>query len=607
MNDWICFLKYDGYIGTHSRSEENLEKSSVLTKHLTKAFGKANQKESTLVYAKHRFGRRSALSFVLSFTAVTSMFSVMFSSALPVLALPPSGFVTDSGANSRVIGLGVVPNMPNGVIRAPRIQGQYKKRVTSSPIYRKSSKLKLSTTKSKTKKISKPVHIARQPQDYIGQLQSRSIGKGVIHRSYRGAMNINVLDIDMVNSPLTVKPVLASDTFNKLLDVRAHARKNEAVAAINANYFKPNGTPLGTVIMDGEWVSGSLYERVALGFTDGGFVRIDRVDLHGDLTSSNSSVGSLWVSNINQPRRTGSRLMVYNRRWGNSISLPFDGNLVAIGTDGKVQAKHNRYLVIPEGGYVLCDLKSSKIAELQIGDSVNIEWKVKPDSWNDITHAVSGGPMLIRNGKIYLDVKDENFRSNWTGSHITARTIAGVTAHNHLILATIEGSHSLWDAAKFLKALGAVEALNLDGGGSTTMVVHGKTVTRNAHDSQRHVVVALALLGEDQQIGTTNYVANKVSGKGVHKMLRSIVSPPEEMDLYQPSTIAAKEDGNFKSMEAACDPKAGVTGIVSGPVDNIPTLIVPIYAQGQENGSSVICENCTGNSYKSGQTSVLSN
>ena len=102
--------------------------------------------------------------------------------------------------------------------------------------------------------------------------------------------------------------------------------------------------------------------------------------------------------------------------------------------------------------------------------------------------------MLVKDGSLFVDLKDENFRKAWTGSQIRARTAIGVTSNNHLLLTTVEGPHTLWDVAKFLHKLGAVDAMNLDGGGSTTMVVHGSTVTRNANASQRRVASSIVVI-----------------------------------------------------------------------------------------------------------------
>ncbi|HEY9868219.1 MAG TPA: phosphodiester glycosidase family protein, partial [Candidatus Obscuribacterales bacterium] len=103
-------------------------------------------------------------------------------------------------------------------------------------------------------------------------------------------------------------------------------------------------------------------------------------------------------------------------------------------------------------------------------------------------------PILIKNGKMFVDLKGEKFNRAWTGSHIKARTAAGVTWKNHLLLVTVEGPHTLWDLTKFLHKLGAADAMNLDGGGSTTMVVKGRTVTRNGNSYQRRVANALAVV-----------------------------------------------------------------------------------------------------------------
>ncbi|HEY9713451.1 MAG TPA: phosphodiester glycosidase family protein [Chroococcales cyanobacterium] len=347
---------------------------------------------------------------------------------------------------------------------------------------------------AKAKKTVAKVSKAIPPQQFIDRLQSETIAPGVIYRHCRGSLSINVLDIDMVNAPVKVKPNMAGETFDRLKDVADHARESKAIAAINANYFKKDGTPLGTLIVDREWVAGPLYDRVSMGITDAGYVRIDRVKLGGLLTSNNPDVPTIWVNNVNQPRRTGARLVAYTQRWGKFVKLAYAGCLVAVDAQGRVMDKGTTTMGIPWGGYVLTDSKTSPISKLERGDIVQIEWKTAPNDWDDVVQAVSGGPMLIKDGRIFLDLKDENFRRGWTGAQIHARTAAGITAQNHLLLVTVEGPHTLWDLAKFLHALGATDAMNLDGGGSTTMVVNGRTVTRNASAAQRRVASSIIVL-----------------------------------------------------------------------------------------------------------------
>lgn len=329
------------------------------------------------------------------------------------------------------------------------------------------------------------------PQDLIGKLAVRTLAPGVVYKSYHGGLNINLIDVNMVEAAVQVRPVLAGQTFHNLTDVKCRASKGQALAAVNANYFKRDGTPLGTLIIDKEWVAGPLYDRVSLGINRFGFVRIDRVNLYGTLSTSNPAAPQIWVNNINSPRRTGTRLILYTRRWGNYVRLTYAGCLIAVNSRGEVVDKTTTLMTIPYGGFVLSDKKNSQISRLRRGDLVKLGWHPRPGEWEDVEQAVSGGPMLIKNGELHVDLKAEHFRKAWTGRQIQARTAAGITAYNHLLLVTIEGSHTLWDFAKFLRKLGAVDAMNLDGGGSTTMVVNGTTVTRNGNSYQRRVASSL--------------------------------------------------------------------------------------------------------------------
>jgi len=354
--------------------------------------------------------------------------------------------------------------------------------------------------KKKKSAVKKKVvrHVAPPaPQTLVDSLATRTIAPGVVHKVYRSSMYINVLDVDLKNSAIQMKPLLAGESFNRLEEVKDQANKVQAIAAVNGNYFKKDGVPLGTLIIDGEWISGPIFDRTCLGITDDGRVLVDQVTLHGQLETSNPEVPSIWVNNINQPRRHGSHLIAYTRRWGTAVHMAYDGAVVAVDASGRVTDKQPRSVGIPWGGFVLSDSKDSTIAKLNVGDLVNLSWQPGPSEWKRVVHAVSGGPVLIRDGKLYVGLKDENFRKSWTGSHIHARTAIGVTADRHLLLATIEGPHTLWDVAKFLKKLGAVDALNLDGGGSTTMVINGATVTKNRSTFERRVASTLAIVPRD--------------------------------------------------------------------------------------------------------------
>lgn len=114
------------------------------------------------------------------------------------------------------------------------------------------------------------------------------------------------------------------------------------------------------------------------------------------------------------------------------------------------------------------------------------KWRVKT--------AIGGGPVLIQGGEIQITNREERmFVESADVKH--PRTAIGYTSDHHLIILSIEGRHpgiadgvSLVQEAQILKDLGCVEALNLDGGGSSCMLIHGvETITPSDASGQRPV------------------------------------------------------------------------------------------------------------------------
>ncbi|KAK2845161.1 hypothetical protein Q5P01_011820 [Channa striata] len=108
------------------------------------------------------------------------------------------------------------------------------------------------------------------------------------------------------------------------------------------------------------------------------------------------------------------------------------------------------------------------------------------DQSNPFIQLVSGVVWLLRNGEVYIEqsMKAECDKTQETGSFktfvdvVSARTAVGHNAKGELILFHIDGQTdrrgmNLWEVANFLKKQGVVNAINLDGGGSSTYVVNG--------------------------------------------------------------------------------------------------------------------------------------
>ncbi|KAJ6659702.1 hypothetical protein lerEdw1_018415 [Lerista edwardsae] len=105
---------------------------------------------------------------------------------------------------------------------------------------------------------------------------------------------------------------------------------------------------------------------------------------------------------------------------------------------------------------------------------------------NPFVQLVSGVVWLLRNGEVYVNqsLTVECNETQESGSFdlfintLSARTAVGHDAQGRLILMHVDGQTgsrglNLWEMAAFLKTLGAVNAINLDGGGSATLVLNG--------------------------------------------------------------------------------------------------------------------------------------
>ncbi len=114
-------------------------------------------------------------------------------------------------------------------------------------------------------------------------------------------------------------------------------------------------------------------------------------------------------------------------------------------------------------------------------------WKMKT--------AVGGGPVVLQNGLIKITNEEELKFSGKTGlTDQHPRTCMGYTADGRLIVMVIQGRSAdaagatLVQQARLLKDLGCVEALNLDGGGSSCMLINGKpTIKVSDKEGQRPV------------------------------------------------------------------------------------------------------------------------
>lgn len=311
----------------------------------------------------------------------------------------------------------------------------------------------------------------------------KDVADGVKHikltKYYSGRpVRINVVQIDMeLVKNLELTPVLSSeDTLKSRRTISAIAKNNDALVALNGTYFKPQtGVPLGTLMINEKLYTGPIYDRVAMGIFDDGF-DIARVQLDASVKGSGTTIK---VDNINQPRMLSTHVLIYTPEWGKySPAAPKYGVGLQV-VDNKITKASANAVEIPENGYVISGPKSILYALLEKKDA-KLTIKTTPE-WKGVKHIISGGPYLVKDGEVYVDMTAQKLGS--IGGR-NPRSAIGYTADNNLILVAVDGREgssigmTLMELANFMKASGCIGAINLDGGGSTVMYVDGQVVNK---------------------------------------------------------------------------------------------------------------------------------
>lgn len=358
----------------------------------------------------------------------------------------------------------------------------------------------------------------------------------------RGPWKLEVLTID----PKEFRGDLTSSFGPNLQDretTSSLAAGAGALAAINGGYFVMDpaagapGDPAGAAVHDGKVLSEPVGDRPSL-VLDENSSSVQRLHWHGTVTGA-ANTGSLPLDGINRVpgliRNCGGtddtptnlplhdftctdadEIVAITPEFGPTPSGP--GLEVILDAHGTVTAvNHARGTTLPAGGQALQAIgaDADKLAALAVpGAKLKIDTDLLDESGKTLktgatTDVVNGGPTLVENGQLNVTAKrDGMVRTNDSNSFFygwvhkrNPRTIAGTDAQGRTLLVTADGRQttslglSIKESADVARSLGMVNAINLDGGGSTTMVQNGQVVNSPSDAAgERPVGDALLLL-----------------------------------------------------------------------------------------------------------------
>jgi len=346
-------------------------------------------------------------------------------------------------------------------------------------------------------------------------LVSKALAKGVTYRAlYDGTLPVHMYALEFKpGTRATLDTVLSGaqiGTFARTSTMGTHAG---ALAAINGDFFTWPARPTHQFVSNGMPVLAGQ-PGVSFGFRrdeQGGTIGSHPLRIRAENPSTKSSV-SILAWNTKSPN---SNDVVGFSTYGGSYERPSrnecsarliqptairwnqqDNGAARDLTVDKVLCSSSSALGVLSGSVVLSSRLTGAgatfIKGLQAGQTVHLSWA---NDMPGVVDEISGNTMVLRSGAIQYPPGCSSDLC-----HRNPRTAIGITAAGAVIMLVVDGRSSasvgltFYELGKEMKALGCVDALNLDGGGSATMWIKGMGVVNHPSDSSGERPVANGLV-----------------------------------------------------------------------------------------------------------------
>lgn len=319
--------------------------------------------------------------------------------------------------------------------------------------------------------------------------------------------------------------VLGKETVRSIAKRRTQRGDRKVVVAVNGGFgvlgdMRGYGGVLESLhVQDGELITQPTDTDACFGVTKTGEFLSTPVQMKASIQIGNDS---LVIGCINQRRLDGCKVILFtprlgettrtNRRRGKEISLsglqlPLTPNYIHPYQVKSVSSDGNS--AIPQDGAILwisTQEKDPSVNQLVSGANGKLTVTLSPPEWNQVQHAIGGRLRLLRNGKINQILVDKHNkekkhvpgkRSQELNLSHEPRTALGYNEEK-LFLVVADGRQpkystglTLYELSSILIELGATEAINLDGGSSSTFVVNNEVINKPSGNREREVLNAV--------------------------------------------------------------------------------------------------------------------
>lgn len=366
----------------------------------------------------------------------------------------------------------------------------------SSAVKKPATTSKPSTAKPATKKTPTYDESRMTSLEFDG-LYNEMLAPGIMRREYiywDDVGEIRAYFVEADASLYKIKPVLARGIVPGLATTSRMSDDNNAVAAINATYFALSGDMIGMVKLDGAIAGTTYYRRSAVAEKADGSLTWGRVSYDGEVTLGGTTqrVGAV------NAERGADMLVIYNKHYGSRTKTNEYGAEYTV-RNGRVTAVGVGNSVIPSDGYVISvhGTAADAYKDVQVGD-VAVVNETMGEPWDSARWVMGAGPRLVVNGKATNNAAEEEFPADIRVGR-APRSAVAILRNGNYLFGVVDGrqEHSkgltLTAWGELLVKMGAYNAINLDGGGSSALVIGGSLQNSPSDGHERSVGSALII------------------------------------------------------------------------------------------------------------------
>jgi hypothetical protein len=317
-------------------------------------------------------------------------------------------------------------------------------------------------------------------------------------------------------TPATLDQVLSGDQIGTYKKTSVMAAGVGALGAINGGLNSSPGRPTHEYVLDGNVMQTGMRVGVSFGYRrdeTGGTIGRHPIGINAvDKTTS----AAVHISSLNEHTPGTDQVVAYTPYGGDEekpatsqcsarLTLPTwprynegDNGLHRLYTVDAVACSTTTAMTVTANSVVLSSktygLGATFVKGLQVGGRVRLGWRANSPGALDI---VAGNAKILSDGKVMIPASCSTRMCNRN-----PRTAIGITRNDRVIMFVVDGRTSvsigftLHRLAHWMRWLGAVDAVNLDGGGSATMWINGRGVVNHPTDGagERPVSNAVVVL-----------------------------------------------------------------------------------------------------------------